>query len=93
MPKIGYIAEKAGIYYSPGLSLNPTLHHSNPENHTYLSTIQSIGGQINIIPEIIVDLKVGYDFGLTGAYFDKGSYQKYSGVIILMGLKCVINKK
>ena len=87
MPKIGYFTKKAGIYYAPGLVLNPTLHHSNVENHTYLSTIQSIGGQINIIPEIIMDIKIGYDFGLTGAYIESGNYQKYSGAIIFLGLK------
>lgn len=89
MPKIGYFTKKAGIYYAPGLVLNPTLHHSNIENHTYLSTIQSIGGQVNIIPEIIMDLKIGYDFGLTGAYFENGAYKKYSGAIIFLGIKCV----
>ena len=87
MPKIGYFGKKAGVYYAPGISLNPTLYHSNPENHTYLSTLQALGGQFNILPELVIDLKVGLDIGLTGAYFENGHYQNYSGPVIFLGLK------
>ncbi len=87
MPKVGYFGKRAGVYYAPGISLNPTLYHSNPENHTYLSTLQSVGGQFNILPELMIDLKIGVDIGLTGAYWENKVYQKYSGPVILLGLK------
>jgi hypothetical protein len=86
-PKIGLFREKFAVYYAPGIALNPTLHHSNIENHTYVSHIQSIGGHVNLKPKIMVDLKLGYDIGLSGAYFENGTYRKYSGPIILLGLK------
>jgi hypothetical protein len=93
MPKIGFFGKRAGVYYAPGIALNPTLHHSNIENHTYLSTFQSVGAQLNIRPRILVDLKVGYDIGLTGAYFENGGYSKYSGIMILAGIKIRFNKE
>lgn len=91
IPKIGYFNKKVGIYFAPSLSLNPTLYHSNVKNHTYLSTNQSVGGQINLSKKIIVDVKAGYHLGLTGAYFDNGMYQNYDGIEILFGLKCLFN--
>lgn len=92
IPKIGYFNKKVGIYFAPSLSLNPTLYHSNIKNHTYLSTNQSIGGQINLTKKVIVDLKVGYHMGLTGAYFKNGMYQNYNGFELLLGLKCKFNQ-
>jgi hypothetical protein len=93
MPKIGYFGKKAGIYYCPGVSLNPTLEHSNIENHTYFSHLQAAGGEINITPKIIADIKVGYDIGLTGAYFENGIYRKYSGPVLFLGLKLKVSDK
>ena len=87
MPKAGWFGKRLGVYYSPGLLLNPTLHHANMENHTYLSAIQSAGVQIYITKKMLVDLKAGYDIGLTGAYFDNGSYHKYRGFIAISTLK------
>lgn len=87
-PKLGFFTQRVGVFYSPALSLNPTLYHSNIKNHTYLSTIQSVGCQINLGRKIIVDFKLGYHYGLTGAYFENGAYQNYKGVEILFGLKC-----
>jgi hypothetical protein len=88
MPKVGYFGKRAGVYYAPGIALNPTLHHSNIKNHTYVSTIQAIGAQLNLRPKIIADLKAGYDIGLSGAYLDPdGSFKKYSGPIVFLGLK------
>jgi hypothetical protein len=91
MPKIGYFDKKFGLFYGPSLLLNPSLDHSNSQNHTYFSTCQAIGGQINLRPELILDAKFGYDFGLTGGFFDNGSYQKYHGLMILVGMKLKIN--
>jgi hypothetical protein len=93
IPKIGYFNKKFGVYFAPSLSLNPTLYHSNIKNHTYLSTNQSVGGQINLSKKIIIDLKGGYHFGLTGAYFENGMYKNYKGIEILLGLKCHFNQK
>lgn len=87
MPKIGYFTRKGGIYYAPALALNPTLHHSNIENHTYLSAIQAAGLQVNITPAILIDAKCGYDIGLTKAYLTANDYQKYKGVIILASVR------
>lgn len=92
MPKIGYFGKKVAFFYGPAILLNPTLHHSNIENHTYLSTYQSIGFQYKIMSKLAVDLKLGYDIGLTGAYFTNGSYQKYSGPMVLLGIKMLISQ-
>ena len=91
MPKFGFFKKKFGLYYGPSLLLNPSLDHSNNQNHTYLSTFQSIGGQIHLRPELIVDAKFGYDFGLTGGFFDNGEYQKYKGLVVILGMKMRIN--
>lgn len=88
IPKIGYFNKKLGFYFAPSLSLNPTLYHSNVKNHTYLSTNQMLGSQINLNSKIIMDFKVGYHLGLTGAYFENGMYKYYNGIEILLGLKC-----
>lgn len=92
MPKIGYFGKKAAVFYGPSVLLNPTLHHSNIENHTYLSTYHSIGFQYKIMSKLAVDLKVGYDIGLTGAYFTNGGYQNYSGPMVLLGIKMLISQ-
>ena len=87
MPEVGYFGKKLAVYYSPGLALNPCLHHSNIENHTYLSFPQFIGGQFNVWPEVLLEGRVGYDLGLTYAYFQNGAKHNYSGFIIQAGLK------
>lgn len=87
MPKVGYFTKRAGIYYAPALALNPTLHHSNIENHTYLSAIQAAGLQVNITSTILIDAKCGYDSGLTKAYLTANGYQKYKGIIMLASVK------
>ena len=91
MPKFGIFKEKYGIYLAPSLLLNPTLDHSNNQNHTYLSSFQSIGAQIHLRPELIVDAKLGWDIGLTGGYFDQGTYQKYTGPMLILGMKIKVN--
>jgi hypothetical protein len=91
--KIGHFGSKAGVYYAPGMALNPTLYHSNIENHTYISHVQSVGGQVNLSPKIIIDLKLAYDFGLSGAYYDASGFKKYSGFMVLAGLKFKLNNK
>ena len=92
MPKIGFFGKKAAVYYAPGIALNPTLYHSNIQNHTYLSHIEAVGGHVNIKPRILLDLKVGYDIGLTGAYLENDVFKKYSGVMVLLGLKFKFNE-
>ncbi len=91
MPKIGYFDKKFGLYVAPSIALNPSLDHSNNQNHTYLSTFQAIGGQINLRPELLIDAKIGYDIGLTGGFFDNGQYQKYKGPMFILGMKLKIN--
>lgn len=93
IPKLGFFTQNYGIYYAPTLSFNPTLYHSNIKNHTYLSTNQMVGGQIKLGGKIIADIKMGYHYGLTGAYFDNGSYKIYNGFEVLLGLKCLFNDK
>lgn len=89
MPKLGYFGKKAAIFYGPSLLLNPTLYHSNIENHTYLSTLHVIGAQYNISSKLSIDMKAGYDIGLCGAYFDNGKYSRYSGPVLLLGMKVI----
>jgi hypothetical protein len=91
MPKLGYFKKKFGLYYGPSLLLNPSLDHSNNQNHTYFSTFQSIGTQVNLRPELIIDAKFGYDLGLTGGFFDNGKYQNYNGLMFLVGMKLKLN--
>lgn len=92
MPKLGFFTQRAGFFYAPGIALNPTLYHSNVKNHTYLSTFQALGVQLNFGKKIIADLKLGYHIGLTGAYFDNGAYKNYNGIEILLGVKCRFNE-
>jgi hypothetical protein len=92
MPKIGVFKEKFGLYYAPAIVLNPTLYHSNVKNHTYVSTMQGVGVELKLSPSIKIDGKVGYDIGLSGAYFENGAYQNYSGAFVLLGMKLVISK-
>ncbi len=93
MPKLGYFGKKAAVYYGPSLLLNPTLYHSNIENHTYLSTLHVVGAQYNINAKLSIDMKAGYDIGLSGAYFDNGKYSRYSGPVLLLGMKVVFAEK
>lgn len=87
MPQFGIFKDKLGIYAGPILSLNPTLHHSNIENHTYASAGIGAGGRILLAKKVWADLRVTYDYGFTGAYFMNGKYDKYSGILVLAGLK------
>ena len=91
MPKFGYFDKRYGLYCGPAILLNPSLDHSNNQNHTYFSTFQAIGGQLNLRPELILDAKLGYDIGLSGGFFDNGTYQKYKGPMLLFGMKLKIN--
>jgi hypothetical protein len=93
MPKIGIFKEKFGLYVAPSILLNPSLDHSNNQNHTYISTFQALGFQVHLKPELLIDAKLGYDLGLTGGYFDNGQYQKYNGPMVLLGMKIKINSK
>src|SRR5690606_14518722 len=46
MPKIGVFKPKWALFYGPAISLNPTLNHSDTRNHTYLSTMHTLGVQV-----------------------------------------------
>ena len=85
-PQWGYFDKNYGVYLAPALMLNPTLYHSNLENHTYLSSYIAIGGRKRLAKKIILDAKAGYDIGLTGGYY-LNNYSKYSGVMLQVALK------
>ena len=87
MPKFGYFTERIGVYLAPSLLLNPCLYHSNTENHTYASAYAALGFQLGLGKKIIVDAKMGYDMGLTGAYFINNTWQKYKGPMLVLGMK------
>lgn len=93
MPKLGYFGKNLGLYFAPALLLNPTLYHSNIENHTYLSTLQSIGAEWRTGKKLCLDVKLGYDFGLSGAYFENSAYKTYNGPLLLLGMKLVLDQK
>jgi hypothetical protein len=42
---------------------------------------------VNLTKKLLLDLKAGYDLGLTGGYFENSAYQKYKGLLILAGIK------
>lgn len=86
-PKLGYFGKKWGAYFSPALALNPTLDHSNTQNHTYLSTTLGIGVQRKIGQHLIADIQFANDFGMTGGYFNNNAYTRYNGPIFFIGLK------
>ncbi len=85
--KVGYFGNKIGVYGGYGFSLNPTVNHSNPENHTYVSFIPSVGTQLRILPKTILELKAIYDNGLMGAYYKNGDWHDYYGWMIMTTLK------
>jgi hypothetical protein len=87
MPKIGNFNNKLSVFYGPGFVLNPTLNHSATQNHTYVSTLQTIGIQFSIGKHLIADAKVGQDIGLTGGYYVNNEWTKYSGPMVMLGLK------
>jgi len=93
MPKIGYFGKKLGFYFAPALLLNPTLYHSNIENHTYMSTFQSLGAEWRAGKKLCLDVKFGYEFGLSGAYFENGAYKTYNGPLLLLGMKLVLDQQ
>lgn len=92
MAKFGYFGKRAGIYGGYGFSLNPTLDHDNPQNHTYLSFVPSVGCQFNVLPKTIVELKSIYDIGLIPGYYipTVGWGDSYKGVMIMATLKFTI---
>lgn len=87
MPQFGVFKDKIGIYAGPTLALNPTLHHSINENHTYASAGLGVGGRLLLFKKVWGDLRFCYDKGLTGAYFMNGSYKNYDGLAVFAGLK------
>lgn len=87
MPKIGNFNSKLSVFYGPGFAINPTLNHSATQNHTYVSMLQTIGVQLAIGKHLIADAKIGQDVGLTGGYFKNNEWTKYSGPIVMLGLK------
>lgn len=89
MPKFGYFTDKIGLFVAPSFNLNPCLYHSNINNHTYVSAMACVGAQIGIGKKIIVDAKLGFDQGLSGAYFDPqtSNWQKYKGPMLMLGMK------
>lgn len=93
MPQFGLFKSKWGVYAGPTASLNPTLHHSNIQNHTYVSAGLGAGARLMVLKNIWIDGRVMYDKGLTGAYFDNGAYKNYNGIQIHLGLKFVLNAK
>lgn len=82
--------KKINLFYGYGFSMNPTLDHSNPENHTYISHQETIGCQIRILPKTILDMKFIYDIDLTSGYVKDGEFYKYKGLIIMTGMKFVL---
>ncbi len=89
MPQFGIFNQekKFGVYAASSVSLNPCLYHSNNENHTYLSAGFFVGGRYQVVKKIIADVRVGYDYGLTGAYYVNNTYYIYKGVSAQLGLK------
>ncbi|MCC6817646.1 MAG: hypothetical protein IT245_01970 [Bacteroidia bacterium] len=87
MFQFGTFKEKYGIYAGPIVALNPTLHHSNIENHTYVSAGLGLGGRLLLVKKVWADARIAYDKGLTGAYFKNNTYQNYDGLSIFLGLK------
>lgn len=88
MPQIGWFDKDKGygVYFGPALVLNPCLYHSNLENHTYLSAYLSAGVRKQLVKKVNLDLRAGYDLGLTGAYYNNG-YSKYKGLMFQAGIK------
>ncbi len=89
--KLGYFKSKAGIYGIYGFSLNPSLSHDNPENHTYGSFNIGGGTQLKLFKKTWIELKGYYDCGLSGAYLKNNEWYDYQGVIIMSTLKFKIN--
>lgn len=87
MPQFGWFEKKWGAYAGPTFALNPTLHHSSIKNHTYVSAGLAVGARFMIIKRVWLDGKVMFDKGLSGAYFDNGSYKNYDGIQIHLGMK------
>lgn len=87
LPQFGLFKEKWGVYACPSVSLNPTLHHSNIQNHTYVSAGAGVGARILLFKKVWGDGRLLYDKGLSGAYFENGSYKNYNGIQIHLGLK------
>lgn len=85
--KFGYFGRVVGVYGGYGFSLNPAINHSNTENHTYVSFIPSVGGQLRIFPKTILELKMSYDTALTAAYLKDNYWYNYNGLLILGMLK------
>ncbi len=85
--KGGYFGNKIGAYGLYGFSLNPSLSHDNPQNHTYGSFNIGGGTQIKLFKKTWVELKGYYDFGLSGAYLKNGDWSEYNGLIIMSTLK------
>lgn len=86
--KAGYFGNRAGAYGLYGFSLNPSLSHANPENHTYGSLNIGAGAQIRLFRKTYVELKGYYDCGLSGAYLKDGiDWYDYRGVMVMGTLK------
>lgn len=85
--KLGYFGDRAGVYGLYGFTLNPSLSHDNPENHTYGSFNIGGGCQLKVFRKTWVELKGIYDCGLSGAYLKNGSLSDYRGLIIMSTLK------
>lgn len=88
MPQIGWFDKDKGygVYAGPALALNPCLYHSNLENHTYLSAYLSAGIRKQLVKKVNLDLRAGYDLGLTGGYYNI-VYSKYKGLMFQAGIK------
>ncbi len=90
MGKFGYFGNRFGVYGGYGFSLNPTVNHSNPENHTYMSFVPSVGGQLRILPKTVLELKAIYDCGLVPGFYNvkEGNWgEDYKNAMIMATLK------
>ncbi len=92
--KAGYFGKRAGGYTGFGISINPTLDHTNWQNHTYLSIAPCLGCQVNVSRKTLLELKGLYDIGITGGYLNPDrSWYRYKNIIIIGTLKFTIYDK
>jgi len=90
--KFNFFKDRLGIYVGIGGSYNASIDHSNPQNHTYLSVVPTVGGQIKISKVTYLELKAVYDYGVPmlgfhGGYYNNSSWTNYKGPLIMGTLK------
>lgn len=87
LSKVGYFLTRGGVYACAGLSLNPSLSHANPENHTYGSFTTGAGVQLKLFRKTWIEGKAIYDYGISGGYLKDERWTHYKGLIIMTTLK------